>query len=258
MPPLRSCRASTVFAWCPPVYALKAALRGQYHRMRFYFQECAIETQTPGPLGDPGVLRDDCSSAPLDACCVPLSRVASSFRHRPQGAARRKDCKLCRGAVACHLHKQRAAGFGHTLWLPGHIELGIQPHCALLLSALGHRLHGPLEASEVARFPLFSAGSEGESFGRADRQPQADAACRAGPPDGGGDLRLAADRVPGPQEDRADRPRGAGSRGCDRDADADDPGGGPVARERPLRRLRAGNAADSRPSRSRDALRSDQ
>ena len=65
--------------------------------------------------------------------------------------------------------------------------------------------------------------------GRADRQPQADAARRAGPPDRRRDLRLAADRLPRAQQDRADRPRGAGPRRRDRDADADHPVGRPVA-----------------------------
>ena len=117
MRPLQACRASIEFAWCPPVFALIDAREVQYHRMRLRSKRARISAkkQTPGPRGDPGVLRDDCSSAPLDSCRVPLSRVAASFRHRPQGAARRKNCKLCCRRAACHLLKQRAAVFAHRL-----------------------------------------------------------------------------------------------------------------------------------------------
>ena len=31
-----------------------------------------LKRQTPGPRGDPGVLRDDCSSAPLEPCRASL------------------------------------------------------------------------------------------------------------------------------------------------------------------------------------------
>jgi hypothetical protein len=41
-------------------------------------------------------------------------------------------------------------------------------------------------------------------------------------------------------------------------ADADAPVGRPVARERPLRRLRQGDAAHQGPARARDAVRPDQ
>ena len=60
------------------------------------------------------------------------------------------------------------------------------------------------------------------------------------------------------EEDRADRPRGAGPGRRDRDADADPPVGRPVAPVGPLRRLRPGNAAHQGPARPRDALRPDQ
>ena len=59
-------------------------------------------------------------------------------------------------------------------------------------------------------------------------------------------------------EDRADRARGAGPRRRHRDPDADDPVGRALARERPLRRLRQGDAAHQGPPRARHAVRPDQ
>ena len=60
------------------------------------------------------------------------------------------------------------------------------------------------------------------------------------------------------EEDRADRPRGAGPGRRGRIADADHPVGRPVAPVGPLRRLRPGDAALPGPARARDALRADQ
>ena len=54
------------------------------------------------------------------------------------------------------------------------------------------------------------------------------------------------------------RARGAEPLRRDRAADADDPVGRPVARERPLRRLRQGDAAHQGPARARHAVRPDQ
>ena len=61
-----------------------------------------------------------------------------------------------------------------------------------------------------------------------------------------------------PEEDRADRARGAEPRRRHRAADADHPVGRPLARERPLRGLWQGDAADRGPPRARHALRPDQ
>ena len=60
------------------------------------------------------------------------------------------------------------------------------------------------------------------------------------------------------KKDRADRPRGDGPGRRRRTADADPAAGRPVARERPLRRLRRGDAAHQGPPRPRAALRADQ
>ena len=53
------------------------------------------------------------------------------------------------------------------------------------------------------------------------------------------------------QARRADRPRGDGPGRLPRDPDADDPAGRALAGERPLRRLRQGDAQDHRPPRAR-------
>ena len=60
------------------------------------------------------------------------------------------------------------------------------------------------------------------------------------------------------QQHRADRARGAGRGRRAGSADADDPAGRAVARERALRRLRQGDAAHPRPARARHAVRADQ
>ncbi len=65
---------------------------------------------------------------------------------------------------------------------------------------------------------------------------------------------LAAAGFSGPQKRRADRARGAGPRRRARASDADAPAGRAVARKRPLRRLRQGDAAHQRPARARHAL----
>ena len=116
----------------------------------------------------------------------------------------------------------------------------------------------PVERARHALVPSIPARPQGKSRRRPDRQPQADAARRAGPPDRRRHLCLAAARLPRPQEDRADRARGAGPRRRPGNADADAAVGRAVARERPLRRLRARDAAHPRPARARDALRPDQ
>src|SRR6187397_2502427 len=109
-----------------------------------------------------------------------------------------------------------------------------------------------------ANEPVFPAHHEGESFGGADRLAPADAARRPGPADQRRYLRLAAARLPGAEEHRAHRARGAGRVGRAGSADADHPVGRAVARERPLRRLRRGDAAHQGPPGPRDALRPNQ
>ena len=77
--------------------------------------------QTPGPLGDPGVLRDDCSSAPLGSRLVPLSRGAAELPAiGPKGQPAREDWKLCRRAGACHPWIDERRLFAHTLCRVGH------------------------------------------------------------------------------------------------------------------------------------------
>ncbi len=83
---------------------------------------------------------------------------------------------------------------------------------------------------------------------------------RAGhdPPGQRRDLFLAAHGLQGAAQHRAHRARGTGPRRSHRHADADDPVGGSLARERPVRRLRRGDAPHHRPPQTRHALRSDQ
>ena len=73
-----------------------------------------------------------------------------------------------------------------------------------------------------------------------------------------GHLLLAAARQARAGQGLPDRARGAGPRRRARDPDADHPVGRPVARKRPLRRLRQGDAAHQGPARARHALRPDQ
>ena len=92
----------------------------------------------------------------------------------------------------------------------------------------------------------------------ADRLAPSDAARRHDPAIERRDLFLAAARPARSEAGRADRPRGAGPLRGAGNPDADDPAGRAVARERPLRRLRQGDAAHPRPARPRDAVRADQ
>ena len=73
-----------------------------------------------------------------------------------------------------------------------------------------------------------------------------------------GQLLLAAARQARARQGLPHRARGAGPRRRARNPDADHPVGRPVARERPLRRLRQGDAAHQGPAGPRHALRSDQ
>ena len=109
-----------------------------------------------------------------------------------------------------------------------------------------------------ASLPLFPARAARDAERGGDRLAPADAAVRHDPAGERRHLFVAADGVPGAQEDRADRARGAGPRRRHRDADADHPVGRPVAGEQALRRLRPGDAALRGPARPRDAVRADQ
>ena len=114
-------------------------------------------------------------------------------------------------------------------------------------------IHGSMLLSRY-----FLPDPEGDAEGGGDRLASADAARRHAPAAGGRHLFLAAARLPRSEEDRADRARGAEPGRGARSADADHPVGRPLARERPLRRLRQGDAAHRRPPRARHALRPDQ
>src|SRR5665647_103614 len=105
---------------------------------------------------------------------------------------------------------------------------------------------------------VLSAHPERESERGRDRVASPDAARRHDAAGGGGHLCLAAAGLKGAEEDRADRPRGAEPGRRHRTLDADAATGGPVARKRPLRCLRSGNAADHRPAQARVAVWSDQ
>ena len=128
--------------------------------------------------------------------------------------------------------------------------------CSLQSAATPRRPErGPIQHADE---PVFPADPEGESGRGPDRVAPADVACRSRPADQRRHLRLAAAWLSRPEEHRADRARRAGRRGCPGSVDADHPIGRPVARERALRRLRAGNAAHQGSPRSRHAVRTDQ
>src|SRR5262245_1076267 len=78
----------------------------------------------------------------------------------------------------------------------------------------------PASPDPHAPYPLPPADPSRDPQGGGGLLPPADVAGRADPPGGGRHLRLAAARFPSAQEDRTDRSRGAGSRGCDRALDA--------------------------------------
>ena len=103
--------------------------------------------------------------------------------------------------------------------------------------------------------PLLSAPLARRSQGSGDRLPPADAAGWADPPVERRHLFVVAARPPRATQDRADRPRGAGPRGCDRVTDAHHPARRALAGKRPVRGLRQGNAPHQRSPRARDALR---
>ena len=105
---------------------------------------------------------------------------------------------------------------------------------------------------------VFSAHPERESERGGDRLASADAARRHDAAGGGRHLCLAAAGLAGAEEDRADRARGTEPRRRAGTADADAAAGRPLARKRPLRRLRSGDAAHHRPPQARIAVRADQ
>ena len=126
------------------------------------------------------------------------------------------------------------------------------------VSRAGPRRRIPILESADAPLPLLPADPARDAEGSGDRLAPADAARRHDPAGGGRHLRLAAARPARAEQDRADRARGAEPRRRARTADADHPVGRPLARERPLRRLRQGDAAHQGPARARHALRADQ
>src|SRR5262249_8821096 len=101
------------------------------------------------------------------------------------------------------------------------------------------RPHAPL--------PLPPADLARDAEGGGGRLPSADATGGPHPPGGCRYLRLATTRLPRAQKNRADRARGAGSRGSDRAFDAYVAACRPLARDRALRRLRSENAAHQGP-----------
>src|SRR5262249_36074945 len=109
-----------------------------------------------------------------------------------------------------------------------------------------------------APVPLLPADPARDPEGSGGRLPPADVARGPHPPRDRRDLRLAAARLSRAQEDRADRARGAGPRGCHRALDAHAATCRSLARERSLRRLRPGNVAHQGPPRTRHALRAHQ
>ena len=109
-----------------------------------------------------------------------------------------------------------------------------------------------------AAVALFPAHPQRESARGRNRLAPADAARRHDPPAGAGQLLLAAARQARARQGLPHRARGAGPRRRARNPDADHPVGRAVARERPLRRLRQGDAAHQGPAGPRHALRSDQ
>src|SRR5688572_14197848 len=113
----------------------------------------------------------------------------------------------------------------------------------------------PSRLAAYAALPLFPAHPEGNAEGSGDRLAPAHATSRHAPTAVRRHLFLAAARLSRAEEDRGDRPRGAEPGRGPRGGDADDPVGGALARERPLRRLRQGDAPHHRPSRARYALR---
>src|SRR3984893_9569730 len=128
----------------------------------------------------------------------------------------------------------------------------IRFHCTPLVSPLI-----PLSFTH-AIVAIFSTDPERKSERGGDCLASADAARGHDTAGGGRHLRLAAARLSGAEEDRADRARGAGPRRRAGIADADVAARRPLARERPLRRLWSGDAAHHRPPQARIAVWSDQ
>ena len=114
------------------------------------------------------------------------------------------------------------------------------------------------DVSRHAPDPIFLTYPQGNPGRGTDRLAPADAACGHDPASLGRHLFLAAAGLQGPAAAGRYRPRGTAARGPHPDADADLAIGRSVARERPLRRLRAGDAAHQGPARARPALRPDQ
>src|SRR3546814_6401389 len=82
--------------------------------------------------------------------------------------------------------------------------------------------------ASYAPFAVFHADPEGNPEGGGDRLPSAHAARRHGAPGQRRHLLLAAARLPGAEDDRADRARGAGRRRLPGGPHADHPVGRPV------------------------------
>ena len=105
---------------------------------------------------------------------------------------------------------------------------------------------------------FLPAHPEGDAEGGRDRVASADAARRHAAAGGRRHLCLVAARAAGPAQDRNDRARGTEPRRRHRTFDADPATGRSVAGERPLRRLRSGDAAHHRSPQARIAVWADQ
>ena len=169
--------------------------------------------------------------------CAALHNSSASFEPAERGK---------RDAIR---HRRRGFPIGH--------EMAMKP-CLPLRPAPIPVHSSPSDGTLHAAVALFPAHPQGESARGRHRLAPADAARRHDPPAGGRQLFLAAAGQARARQGVPDRARGAGPRRRARDPDADDPVGRSVARERPLRRLRQGDAAHQGQARARHAVWADQ
>ena len=211
--------------------------------------------ETPGSV-DPGVPRDECSSAPFGfqparGSSPPSEKGPAGPRPSPNHGLRpvfRGRSFTARKLSLSSLLHLRLTNWTYavTIWQhparlppdPGHNRAsracsafrGGRPESRSRMRLSRHFLpvlkESPSDAQIVSHKLMLRAGLD--------------------PADRRGHLRLAAAGPARAPEDRADRARGAGSGRRDRAADADAPVRRPVARIGPLRRLWAGDAAHHR------------
>src|SRR5262245_9182912 len=113
--------------------------------------------------------------------------------------------------------------------------LAADPLCLTRQPGIFHELHAPI--------PLFPADSARNAKRGRDCLASTDAAHRHDATGGGGHLRLSAPWLPRVAENLPDRAGGTEPVGRDRAVNACRSVGGPLARERTLRRVWQGNAA---------------